>query len=139
MIAQEQLTGHWNQLKGRIRECWENISDEELQEVQGEVDQLVGLIQQKTGESKQHVEEVLEHLSAECAGIANEAAATARGYVGQAEEAMRDAKDQMRERATEGYAEAQHFVRRRPAESIAIAFGTGLIAGVIVGLIARSR
>jgi ElaB/YqjD/DUF883 family membrane-anchored ribosome-binding protein len=30
-------------------------------------------------------------------------------------------------------------VRRKPAESVAVAFGTGLLVGVIVGLIARSR
>ena len=39
----------------------------------------------------------------------------------------------------EGYEEAQRMVRRRPAESVAVAFGTGLVVGLIVGLVASSR
>jgi ElaB/YqjD/DUF883 family membrane-anchored ribosome-binding protein len=31
------------------------------------------------------------------------------------------------------------MVRRRPAESVAVAFGTGLVVGLIVGLVASSR
>jgi xanthosine utilization system XapX-like protein len=31
------------------------------------------------------------------------------------------------------------MIRRRPAESLAIAFGTGLLVGIVVGLVAGSR
>ena len=50
-----------------------------------------------------------------------------------------DQAEQIRERAREGYEQAHEVVRRRPAESVAVAFGTGLLVGVIVGLIARSK
>jgi hypothetical protein len=31
------------------------------------------------------------------------------------------------------------MIRRRPAESVAVAFGTGILLGIVVGLIAGSR
>ena len=68
---------------------------------------------------------ICSSLHSRCAGDAfTRAKESARQYAG---------------RAREGYDEAQEIVRRRPAESVAVAFGTGLLVGVIVGLIARSR
>ena len=49
------------------------------------------------------------------------------------------AADQMRERGRETYEEAQAMFRRRPAESVAAAFGAGILVGVIVGLVVGSR
>ena len=63
----------------------------------------------------------------------------AREYLNQASESTSEVSDQVRERVREGYAGAEQLVQRRPAESLAVAFGTGLIAGVIVGLVLRSR
>ena len=139
MITQEQVSGTWNQFKGKIQEQWGQLTDDELHEVEGRIDQLVGLIQQKTGETKGKIEAKLEQLNGECDGRLAAAAESARQYVDQASESVSQAADQVRQQATERYADAQQFVRRRPAESVAVAFGTGMIAGLIVGLIGRSR
>jgi hypothetical protein len=39
----------------------------------------------------------------------------------------------------EGYEQAYEMIRSRPTESIAVAFGTGLLLGIVVGLVAGSR
>jgi ElaB/YqjD/DUF883 family membrane-anchored ribosome-binding protein len=39
----------------------------------------------------------------------------------------------------QGYDQASEMIRRRPAESVAVAFGTGILLGIVVGLIAGSR
>ena len=49
MTTQEEIFGHWNQLKGKVKESWGQLTDDELDEVEGKFDQLVGLIQQKVG------------------------------------------------------------------------------------------
>ncbi|QEG36920.1 hypothetical protein Pr1d_42600 [Bythopirellula goksoeyrii] len=139
VATQEQLTGNWKQLKGLIKEHWGQLTDDELQEVQGDLDQLVGLIQQKTGLAKAKIQSVVEDLSEQCTGVFGHAKEVAREYMGQANESVSDAAEQMRERVREGYSGAEQLVQRRPAESVAVAFGTGLIAGVIVGLVLRSR
>ena len=135
MATQEKLVGNWNQFKGKVKQRWGQLTDDELSEVEGNFDQLVGLIQQKTGEARQQIERALNEFSDQAGGAFSQA----RQYVDQAGETLRGAADQIRERTREGYEEAQQMFRRRPAESVAVAFGTGLVVGLLVGLIAGSR
>jgi len=139
MATQEQLKGNWNQLKGKIKQRWGQLTDDELSEVEGNYDQLVGLVQQKTGEARQQIERTINDLSEQAGGVFTQAAGTARQYADQAGQAMRGAADQVRESAMERYDEAYEMIRSRPAESIAVAFGTGLLLGIVVGLMAGSR
>ena len=52
MVNQQTLQGNWNELKGKLREKWGQLTNEDLQVAQGNVDQLIGLIQRKTGEAR---------------------------------------------------------------------------------------
>jgi uncharacterized protein YjbJ (UPF0337 family) len=137
--AEQRLFGHWNSIKGKIKEHWGQITDDELAEVEGQYDQLVGLIQQKTGEARQQIKRAIDEIADEYGGAFEEAKQVAREYADQANELARETADHVRQRAREGYEQAHEIVRRRPAESVAVAFGTGLLVGVIVGLIARSK
>ena len=56
MSTQEKMMGNWNQLKGKVKQRWGQLTDDELNEVEGNIDQLVGLVQQKTGEARQQIE-----------------------------------------------------------------------------------
>jgi uncharacterized protein YjbJ (UPF0337 family) len=137
--AQQQLTGNWNQLKGKLKERWGQLTDDELQSAEGNYDQLVGLIQQRTGEGRQQVERLLNELNEQTGGTIAKVADTARQYADQAREAVRGAADQVRYSAGERYQDAQELVRQQPAEAVAVAFGTGLLVGLLIGLMAGSR
>ena len=139
MSTQAKVLGNWNQLKGKIKQRWGQLTDDELQEVEGNIDQLIGLVQQKTGEARQQIERALIKINEDAGGAFTQATETARQYADQSTEALRGAADHVVERGREGYEEAQEMFRRRPAESVAVAFGTGLVVGLIVGLIAGSR
>jgi len=128
MTTQETMLGSWNQLKREVMQRWGQLTDDELQEVEGNIEQLIGLVQQKTGEARQHVERIISKLNEDAGGAFRQAAESVRPYA-----------DQFRERGRESYDEAERMVRRRPAESVAVAFGTGLVVGLIVGLVASSR
>jgi uncharacterized protein YjbJ (UPF0337 family) len=139
MSTQEKILGNWNQFKGKVKQRWGQLTDDELSEVEGNFDQLVGLVQQKTGEARQQIERTLNELSSQAGGAFVDMTESARQYVEQAGEKLRGATDQIRERG-QAYAEdAQAMFRRRPAESVAVAFGAGLIVGLIVGMVAGSR
>jgi uncharacterized protein YjbJ (UPF0337 family) len=137
--AEQRLFGHWDTLKGKIKEHWGQITDDELAEVEGQYDQLVGLIQQKTGEARQQIKRAIDEIADEYGGAFEDAKEVAREYAQHANEAMHEGAEHLRRRAREGYEQAHEVVRRRPAESVAVAFGTGLLVGVIVGLIVRSK
>jgi uncharacterized protein YjbJ (UPF0337 family) len=139
MSTQDTVMGNWNQLKGKVKQHWGQLTDDELSEVEGNVDQLIGLVQQKTGEARHNIEQVISGFSRDVGGSFTQATETARQYANQATEALRGATDQIRERGMQQYEDAQEMVRRRPAEAVAMAFGTGLVVGLVVGLITGSR
>jgi len=150
MITREELQGHWNQLKGSIQEKWGSLTDDDLTQAKGNANQLVGVIQQKTGETRQSIEKFLDEALASGGNFvgqavetakeyAGQAAETAREYAGQATQAVKKGYQQVASRVEDGIHGAQETVRSRPVESVAVAFGAGLVAGVIVGLVLRSR
>lgn len=136
---QERVFENWDTLKGKILERWGQLTDDELAEVEGQLDQLVGLIQQKTGEARTQIKRVLEELSRDYGGTIEQAKQAAREYADVANEAMHEMAGQVRDRAREGYDQASEMLRRRPAESVAVAFGTGILIGVILGMISRNK
>jgi uncharacterized protein YjbJ (UPF0337 family) len=138
MSTQQVVLGNWNQLKGKVKETWGDITDDELQRVGGQFDQLVGLIQRKTGEGRQEIERMVTKLNEQAGGAIGRAASTAREYVDQAGERIRDASHHLRDRTMEGYEEAGNMVRRHPTEAVATAFGTGLLVGLLIGVLAAS-
>ena len=139
MITRQELEGQWNQVKGRLQERWGQLADIELQQVHGDAEQLVGVIQQRTGETRREIEEYLNQLVSGGASSVSHAAQAAREYAQHAGEAVRERYDSVAENVRAGYDQAQGIVRRNPMESVAVAFGAGIITGVVVGLVLKSK
>ena len=54
------LKGKWKELRGQVKEQWGKFTDDELDQVEGKVDQLVGLLQRRYGYAKQEAEQKVE-------------------------------------------------------------------------------
>ena len=52
--------GKWKQLKGKVKEQWGKLTDDEIDEMNGHADQLAGKIQEKYGVTKEEAEEQAE-------------------------------------------------------------------------------
>jgi ElaB/YqjD/DUF883 family membrane-anchored ribosome-binding protein len=106
------------------------------------VDQLVGKIQEKTGAGREEIEGFLDHLSlsstATASSAMDRATEAARQYAQQASSTVQRASRQAMEGMRESYSQAGRVVQQHPTESVAVALGTGLITGVILGLLLRS-
>ena len=139
MISQQTLQGNWNEITGKLRAKWGSLTDDDLKIFSGNVDQLVGTIQRKTGEARECIEQFFEQFSSNGASVMGQAAETVRAYAHQAAETVEQTSKQAAASAREGYAEVEDMVRQRPAESLAVCFGVGVITGVVVGLLFRSR
>ena len=50
------LQGQWKQLRGKIKEQWGNLTDDDLDRVNGQYDQLVGALQERYGYGKVEAE-----------------------------------------------------------------------------------
>ncbi|MGB7327310.1 MAG: CsbD family protein [Rubripirellula sp.] len=141
MANREQIRGHWNEIAGRLKEHWGQLTDDDLQRAKGSADQLVGVVQQKTGAAKSEIEEFIDGLFN--GGLGARAAETAEKYVEQyidtAQQAAADASEYAKEQARRLAAQSGDYsakvvdtVRARPAESMAIVFGLGIAAGAFL-------
>lgn len=146
MINAQELQGHWNQLKGQVKEKWGQLTDDDLAFNSGNVDQLVGRIQQRTGEGREAVETFLNGLISKGSGGVAAVAEQAREYVqsagaalGQAGNRLRDHYGDVADMAQDRYVMAEEMVRHNPGRSLMVAFGVGLAVGLVVGLSGRSR
>ncbi|HUI21917.1 MAG TPA: CsbD family protein [Methylocella sp.] len=47
-----RIEGNWKQLKGKVKEQWGNLTDDDLDKIAGKREQLEGKIQERYGISK---------------------------------------------------------------------------------------
>lgn len=139
MINQQTLQGNWNEITGKLRAKWGSLTDDDLQVFNGNVEQLVGTIQRRTGEARESIELFFEQFGSNGASTMGRATETVRAYAQQAAETVQETSKQAAESVREAYTEVEDLVRQRPAESLAVCFGVGVITGVVVGLLFRSR
>ncbi len=54
------LEGKWNQFKGSAQKKWGKLTDDDLDQIQGDRTKLAGKIQEAYGKTKEEVEEELK-------------------------------------------------------------------------------
>ena len=57
-----ELKGNWNEIKGKAKEQYAVLTDNDLAYEEGQEDQLVGNIQQKLGKTREEVVDWLNSL-----------------------------------------------------------------------------
>ena len=55
-----EIKGDWNITKGKLKQKWAKLTDDDLQYVQGKQDELLGRIQKRTGETREVIEKALK-------------------------------------------------------------------------------
>ncbi len=59
----DQIEGNWKQFKGKVKEKWGQLTDDELDEVSGKKDQLIGMLQKRYGWGREQAEREVEQAS----------------------------------------------------------------------------
>jgi uncharacterized protein YjbJ (UPF0337 family) len=59
---EDQIKGNWNQIKGKLKEKYGQLTDDDLTYVEGKEDQLIGKLQEKLGKSKQELQDMINNL-----------------------------------------------------------------------------
>jgi uncharacterized protein YjbJ (UPF0337 family) len=54
------MKGNWNVIKGRLKQKFADLTDNDLRYEEGQEDELLGRLQQRTGKTKQEIERALE-------------------------------------------------------------------------------
>jgi uncharacterized protein YjbJ (UPF0337 family) len=58
-----ETKGDWNITKGKLKQKWASLTDDDLQFVNGKSDELLGRIQKRTGETLEAVEKAVKESS----------------------------------------------------------------------------
>lgn len=62
MATDLRMEGKWDRMRGRVKEAWGALTDDDLDRTEGKWDRLVGTIKEKTGETADVIEEKLGKL-----------------------------------------------------------------------------
>jgi uncharacterized protein YjbJ (UPF0337 family) len=146
MINQQVLQGNWNEIKGKLRSKWGQLTNDDVKNFDGNLDQLLGLIQKKTGEGRESIERflneatangssALSHVTEPVSEFAHQTGARIHEGATHAAEAVQDGYESL----NRGYEEAEGMVRRHPGESAALCFGAGVLTGLVVALLIHRK
>lgn len=57
-----QLKGKWNEVKGKLKQQYADLTDDDLMYAEGKEDELYGRLQKKLGKSKEEVDKLINEL-----------------------------------------------------------------------------
>ncbi|MEM1093734.1 MAG: CsbD family protein [Bacteroidota bacterium] len=61
--TEQQVSGSWKQFKGKVQEAWGVLTEDEIDEVEGQRDQLEGRLEEKTGETREAIRRRIDQLA----------------------------------------------------------------------------
>ena len=59
-----EIKGDWNITKGKLKQKWAKLTDDDLAFAAGKQDELIGRIQKRTGETREAVEKAVKEFCA---------------------------------------------------------------------------
>lgn len=57
-----KIKGNWNQVKGKLKQKYGQLTDDDLTYTEGKEDELLGRLQEKTGKTKEQLVEEINKL-----------------------------------------------------------------------------
>jgi uncharacterized protein YjbJ (UPF0337 family) len=57
-----RLKGNWNEIKGKIKQVYGDLTDDDLVYVEGRYDELLGRLQKKLGKSQEEIHDFIENI-----------------------------------------------------------------------------
>lgn len=58
-----EIKGDWSITKGKLKEKWAKLTDDELEFAEGKSEELFGRIQKRTGETREAIEKAIRESS----------------------------------------------------------------------------
>ena len=58
--TEKKWEGRWDQLKGKAKQQWGQLTDDDIDVAEGQYDEFVGRIKERTGEAEERIRERLE-------------------------------------------------------------------------------
>jgi uncharacterized protein YjbJ (UPF0337 family) len=56
-MTDQELKGNWNKIKGKLKQQYGDLTDDDLTYSEGKFDEMLGRVQKKTGKTKEQLRE----------------------------------------------------------------------------------
>ena len=56
------MKGSWNEIKGKLKQQYGNLTDDDLVFAEGKEDEMLGRLQKKLGKSKEDLRQMIERM-----------------------------------------------------------------------------
>ena len=136
-----RVEGDWKRMKGKVKEQWGLLTDDDLTAIGGRKDQLEGKIQERYGYGKDQVRKEIDSWYRSTALVTN---GNAEELAEQIEAIRADIQSltstvsrlankqlgQAQDKAVEAMSNAEDAIRENPVSAVAIAAGLGFLFGV---------
>ncbi|MGB8356914.1 MAG: hypothetical protein WCD79_23660 [Chthoniobacteraceae bacterium] len=158
--------GSWNQIKGKLRQRFAQLTDADLEFIQGKGEELLGRLQTKLGLNHEELEALLEDIKAHlpaakkavlesfdrvksatsditgqiknrAGSVADDFAAIASASIAEAEALAGETFAYAKESARTFVEYGEEQVRRKPRETLLVALAAGFVIGLLINK--RSR
>jgi uncharacterized protein YjbJ (UPF0337 family) len=60
--TEDKIKGNWNQLKGKLKQEYGELNDDDLTYSEGKEDELIGKLQEKTGKTKEQIKDFIDRI-----------------------------------------------------------------------------
>jgi uncharacterized protein YjbJ (UPF0337 family) len=61
-----EIKGDWNITKGRLKQKWASLTDDDLTYAEGKQEEMFGRIQKRTGETREVIEKAIKEFNSSC-------------------------------------------------------------------------
>jgi len=76
-MNKDQAEGNWTQLKGKVKETWGKLTDDDIALLNGKSQQFFGKLQEKHGIAKEQAEKQLKEFEKSCGNCYSDSASKA--------------------------------------------------------------
>jgi uncharacterized protein YjbJ (UPF0337 family) len=61
-MNQDTVKGHWKEIKGKLKQQWGNLTDDDIARLNGSREELEGLLQQRYGYERDRIEKEIDNF-----------------------------------------------------------------------------
>lgn len=61
-MEKQQIKGAWNEIKGKLKQKYAQLTDDDLRYAEGKEDEMYGRLQQKLGKTRDEIKKELDSL-----------------------------------------------------------------------------
>lgn len=130
-----QVEGNWKQIKGRVKERWGKLTNDDITAIAGRRDRLEGMIQERYGYARERVRDEVEDWYRSLESSLEEQIASLRSGIQTLSSTVERIADEQlahtRSTAEKALNDAEEAFRRNPLVIIAVALGLGFLIGML--------